>query len=164
MVQLPVTTPRPNPDEVARLVLRHFDSLPAKRKPMIRPNGVHEWVPLAGIVAHLGDGTLQCLSLGTGMKCLPASKLPQIHGFALHDWHAEIVAIRAFNRLLLDECRRLLSQPAEPSNLVVRRHIDDQELDGEEYAKPIFIMREDVHLYMYCSEAPCVCCLSLAHS
>jgi hypothetical protein len=38
-------------DEVARLVLDQFESLPAKRKPTLRGNGIKEWVPLSGIVA-----------------------------------------------------------------------------------------------------------------
>jgi tRNA-specific adenosine deaminase 1 len=41
-----------NPDTIAALVLQHFDQLPTKRKPLVRDNGVHEWVPLSGIVAQ----------------------------------------------------------------------------------------------------------------
>ncbi len=39
-------------DAVADLVLRQFDTLPQKRKPLARTDGVREWVPLAGIVAE----------------------------------------------------------------------------------------------------------------
>ncbi len=39
-------------DEVAAVVLEQFDKLPLKRKPTIRSNGLHEWVPLSGIVAR----------------------------------------------------------------------------------------------------------------
>lgn len=38
-------------DTIAGLVFEQFDGLPAKRKPTIRDNGLHEWVPLCGIVA-----------------------------------------------------------------------------------------------------------------
>lgn len=38
-------------DEVANVVLSEFKKLPAKRKPTVRGNGLHEWVPLSGIVA-----------------------------------------------------------------------------------------------------------------
>jgi len=51
-----------NPDTIAEVVLRQFDKLPQKRKPQIRDNGLHEWVPLSGIVAEQ-DGVLRCLSL-----------------------------------------------------------------------------------------------------
>lgn len=50
-------------DEVASIVLELFDRLPAKRKPPVRDNGTREWVPLAGIVAKQGDGSLKCLAL-----------------------------------------------------------------------------------------------------
>jgi tRNA-specific adenosine deaminase 1 len=43
------------PDLIASLVQKEFDKLPVKRKPVIRDNGLREWVPLAGIVA---EGTI----------------------------------------------------------------------------------------------------------
>ncbi|KAK1256003.1 hypothetical protein MKX07_008262 [Trichoderma sp. CBMAI-0711] len=109
---------------IARTVISQFDKLPSKRKPCVRDNGLNEWVPLSGIVAER-NGVLTCLALATGMKCLPASKLTEAKGVAIHDWHAEILAIRTFNRFLLDECQTLVE------------------------------MKEDVKLHMYCSEAPC---------
>lgn len=51
-----------DPDEIADVVLEHFKKLPAKRRPQVRDNGLHEWVPLSGIVAEK-DGVLTCLSL-----------------------------------------------------------------------------------------------------
>ncbi|KAG6029845.1 hypothetical protein E4U41_000259 [Claviceps citrina] len=95
------TTPRAN--QIARVVISQFDKLPAKRKPTVRANGLHEWVPLSGIVAEK-DGNLTCLALATGMKCLPAAKVADANGNVIHDWHAEVLAMRAFNRFLLDEC------------------------------------------------------------
>ncbi len=41
-------------DEIAETIQRQFDSLPQKRKPQARGNGLQEWVPLSGIVAQ-GD-------------------------------------------------------------------------------------------------------------
>ncbi|KAF9871906.1 hypothetical protein CkaCkLH20_10538 [Colletotrichum karsti] len=141
-----------DPNAVADLVLRQFRELPAKRKPAVRDNGLHEWVPLSGIVAEQ-DGVLTCLSLATGMKCLPASKLPQAKGNALHDWHAEVLAIRAFNRHLLDECRRLLNAPENhPDSSLLRRRAP-REVSPD--APQPFTLRDDVRLHMYCSEAPC---------
>ncbi|EQB51553.1 hypothetical protein CGLO_08900 [Colletotrichum gloeosporioides Cg-14] len=136
-----------DPNAVADLVLRRFGELPAKRKPAVRDNGLHEWVPLSGIVAEQ-DGVLTCLSLATGMKCLPAAKLPQAKGNALHDWHAEVLAIRAFNRHLLDECRQLLSGE---SSLVRRR--EHHEISPD--APQPFAIQDGIALHMYCSEAPC---------
>lgn len=39
-------------DEVADVVLKEFDKLPAKRRPIARGKGVREWVPLSGIVVQ----------------------------------------------------------------------------------------------------------------
>jgi tRNA-specific adenosine deaminase 1 len=85
------------------------------------------------------------------MKCLPTSKIPQANGNILHDWHAEVLAIRAFNRFLLDECLALLKPPYSPSSFIVER--DPSERTAAEFQP--FKLREDVQLHMYCSEAPC---------
>ncbi|KAK2591900.1 hypothetical protein QQS21_010398 [Conoideocrella luteorostrata] len=135
------TTSRAN--LIARAVISQFNKLPAKRKPTIRDNGLHEWVPLSGIVAEQ-DGHLTCLALATGMKCLPASKLQQANGNAIHDWHAEVLAMRSFNRFLLDECRNV---QRGQSNEVL-------ELSNMSGSKP-FRVKDNIKLHMYCSEAPC---------
>lgn len=49
-------------DCVAQAVLEEFDKLPPKCKPKLRDNGLHEWVPLSGIVAER-DGDYKCLAL-----------------------------------------------------------------------------------------------------
>ncbi|KAI1176491.1 adenosine deaminase/editase [Nemania sp. FL0916] len=145
-------------DLVASLVLQEFDRLPAKRKPTVRDNGLREWVPLSGIVAEGKDGKLTCLSLATGMKCLPSSKLPQARGNVLHDWHAEVLTIRAFNCFVLDECEALASGSKATSEFIQFRS-DDLTTNAASYHvhwnhQP-FVWREDVLLHMYCSEAPC---------
>ena len=48
------------PDDIALLVQKQYDALPPKRKPAVRDNGLHEWVPLSGIVA---EGTSYARSL-----------------------------------------------------------------------------------------------------
>ena len=82
------------------------------------------------------------------MKCLPSNKLPLAKGNILHDWHAEVVAIRAFNRFLLDECL-LISSPPYPTSDFIKRS------NTEEHASQPFTVRDDVSIHMYCSEAPC---------
>ncbi|KAF6827062.1 tRNA-specific adenosine deaminase [Colletotrichum plurivorum] len=141
-----------DPDLIADLVLRRFRELPAKRKPQVRDNGLHEWVPLSAIVTE-EDGVLTCISLATGMKCLPAAKLPQAQGNALHDWHAEVLAIRAFNRHLLDECllpEEASSSSPRPPPLLRRRSPHERSSTPQPFA-----IRDGVKLHMYCSEAPC---------
>jgi tRNA-specific adenosine deaminase 1 len=94
------------------------------------------------------------------MKCLPASKLTQANGVALHDWHAEVLTLRAFNRFLLDECRRLARDGTAQSEFLRRRTQPERSsqtdsADGLWHAQP-FAWREDLTLHMYCSEAPCM--------
>jgi tRNA-specific adenosine deaminase 1 len=52
----------PRADSIAHAVLSKFEALPQKRKPLVRGNGNHEWVPLSGIVAEK-DGEMICLAL-----------------------------------------------------------------------------------------------------
>jgi tRNA-specific adenosine deaminase 1 len=84
------------------------------------------------------------------MKCLPHAKLPHAHGNILHDWHAEVVALRAFNRFLLDQC--LLVSPDYDSPFVRRRSA--QECSEDHHHHP-FTIKDHVQIHMYCSEAPC---------
>ncbi|KAM7209695.1 Adenosine deaminase/editase [Naviculisporaceae sp. PSN 640] len=151
-------------DEIASAVLEEFRKLPAKRKPCVRDNGLHEWVPLAGIVAK-GPGWVRCVALATGMKCLPASKLSQANGTAIHDWHAEVLAMRSFNYFVLEESRRLSLGDDETTSDFIRRRTGEEigeykrqkpERDDEDcwHGQP-FTWKDDVSLHMYCSEAPC---------
>ncbi|KAK8074924.1 hypothetical protein PG997_009587, partial [Apiospora hydei] len=147
---------------------------PCKAKAPVRDNGIHEWVPLSGIVAELRGNDLRCLSLAlfaeitflsasrrTGMKCLPQAKLPLARGNVLHDWHAEVLAIRAFNRFVLDECKVLAEGGPDAESLFLRRRrVDElQEVVTTTTTTPWcgqpFAWRDDVKLHMYCSEAPC---------
>lgn len=85
------------------------------------------------------------------MKCLPASKIPQAQGIVLHDCHAEIIAIRAFNRFLIQECA-ILARDVSASSPWIRR-LRSGEMD-EPFQQP-FTFREGVSIYFYSSEAPC---------
>lgn len=79
------------------------------------------------------------------MKCLPASKLHEANGNGIHDWHAEVLAMRTFNRLLIDECKAL--QTGNPASIL-------QTCDS--HGRRPFTIKDDVKLHMYCSEAPCM--------
>ncbi|KAK1082387.1 hypothetical protein LTR33_003954 [Friedmanniomyces endolithicus] len=70
------------------------------------------------------EPVLTCAALATGSKCLPSAKLPLAKGNVLHDWHAEILAIRAFNRWLVDECRELARLGREGQGRWVRWRSD----------------------------------------
>lgn len=82
------------------------------------------------------------------MKCLPATKLAESQGVGLHDWHAEVLAIRAFNRYLLDASSQVSDLTS--SNIVMK----NGDGLGHTIRKP-FRINPNVKLHMYCSEAPC---------
>ncbi|KAL2198512.1 adenosine deaminase/editase [Corynascus similis CBS 632.67] len=90
------------------------------------------------------------------MKCLPASKINQANGVALHDWHAEILAIRSFNRFILDECSRLARDESSESDFLRRRTQEElNPVSNKPWCRQPFAWREELTLHMYCSEAPC---------
>tara|TARA_R110002033_G_C3727907_1_gene223657 strand:+ start:175 stop:456 length:282 start_codon:yes stop_codon:yes gene_type:complete len=86
------------------------------------------------------------------MKCLPQNKIAQAQGVTLHDWHAEVLAIRSFNRFLLEECHALaLSKNASSGYVRFRTQNERTQINFQPFA-----LNEGINLYMYCSEAPCI--------
>lgn len=85
------------------------------------------------------------------MKCLPQSKVARGQGIVLHDWHAEILALRSFNRFLLEECYALAHSDKGTSKFVRVREANER---TEESFQP-FALVDGLELHMYCSEAPC---------
>ena len=94
----------------------------------------------------------------TGMKCLPQHLVPQANGSILHDTHAETIALRSFNHLLLQECLILATSPKATSFLLRRRAEGEiSQQGGQEWreGEQPFRIHEGLKLHMYCSEAPC---------
>lgn len=102
---------------------------------------------------------LTCASLATGMKCLPASKVIQANGNVLHDWHAEVLAIRGFNRWILEECEALAQQgkQGEGGEWIDWTNEDTRDGQASDIASPLppFKLKSDVQIHMFCSQAPC---------
>ena len=92
----------PEADEIARLCLQTYESLPqGGAKPQIRSNGRHEWTVLAGAVVHTNSSNPTVVALATGAKCTPYERLsPQ--GDVLHDCHAEVLVRRGVRAWLLE--------------------------------------------------------------
>ncbi|KAL2847235.1 hypothetical protein BJY01DRAFT_263042 [Aspergillus pseudoustus] len=156
----------PLPSRIATLVHSHFDGLPKRSKPVIRDDGTAEWIPMTGIVLVKGENTLvetlTCITVATGAKCLPTSRIPQCKGLVLHDCHAEILAMRAFNHWLLSECYSVLAQTRHSSkdgndeeNKILSPFIRRRQIDIKRGAEPPFEIQPDVRIYMYCTCAPC---------
>ena len=85
------------------------------------------------------------------MRCLPAAKVLCSKGHVLCDWHAEILAIRAFNQLLLKECLHLATYPEYTSTVIQWRESGLTETSQDQP----FLIREGVKFHMYSSETPC---------
>ena len=140
-------------DRVVVAILERFHALPSKSKPRTLTNGVQEWIPLSGIVAIGDNDSITCLALATGMKCLPSSKSSLLEsGTVLHDWHAEILAIRAFNHFLLQECHQLASCVNYKSPIL--QWTQARNMSEAREMQP-FGINEGTRIMMYCSEAPC---------
>ena len=105
------------------------------------------------------EPALQCASLATGMKCLPASKVPQANGNVLHDWHAEVLAIRGFNSWILGECALLAQSGRDGEGQWIEwtdgNPQEAQQLSPGSNPLPPFKLKPDVQIHMFCSQAPC---------
>ena len=140
-------------DRIVKAIHEKFHALPKKRKPGTLNNGIQEWVPLSGIVVVEDNERVTCLALATGMKCLPESRLSFLDSSTvLHDWHAETLAIRAFNHFLLQECHQLTSCTSYTSTVLQLRKTSEL---SENPSLPPFCIRQSLSIMMYCSEAPC---------
>ena len=93
-------------DRVASSAIAHYTSLPRHGKPVIRDNHVPEWTVLSAIFLSTADRLIP-ISLATGVKVLPANRLPPI-GDVLHDSHAEILARRGMMRWFLSEAGKVI--------------------------------------------------------
>ena len=92
------------PDRVSKVCLSKFKSLGKMGKP--KDDG--EYTLLACVVKRDLQGQLEVVALGTGSKCIGASKLPS-NGDMLHDSHAEIIARRAFLLYLISQIDKTIS-------------------------------------------------------
>ncbi|SCU82886.1 LAFA_0D00606g1_1 [Lachancea sp. 'fantastica'] len=131
-------------DRISRLALKLYDKLQAGCKPAIRSNGVQEWTVLACIVAiDRTNGQIQLISMATGVKATPDRELSRSQGRMLHDCHAEILAIRGFNTVLLQEVWQLKNSDQEPDTAIVCR------------SEGGLRVKETLDFALYVSRAPC---------
>ncbi|KAL8924792.1 MAG: hypothetical protein Q9208_003882 [Pyrenodesmia sp. 3 TL-2023] len=121
-------------DAIAEAVLQTYHALPRKYKPVEATADFFQWVPLSGIVVVKVD------------------QVAQANGNVVHDWHAEVVALRALNHFLLHECLELSTSPTRTSPIVRRR--ETHEISDRLGLQP-FSIHNDLKFHMYTSEAPC---------
>ncbi|KAG0759566.1 hypothetical protein G6F57_009102 [Rhizopus arrhizus] len=118
---------------IVNVTLKKYNELPKQGKPIFHEKKA-EWTVLASIVMiHHSTKDIKVISLGTGLKCLPFSKLSKA-GDNLHDSHAEVIARRGFIKFLLDQVN---------SNAYFETK-DDK-----------LILKPEYSFHMYISQSPC---------
>jgi tRNA-specific adenosine deaminase 1 len=136
-------------DMIVSATLSQYSSLPFAPQP-----GKH--TVLASFALHdTHSGRVQLLSLGAGVKCLPASRLP-VRGDALHDSHAEVIARRGAIRWLLEEVQRDAQAQGQNEHSTPTPAVSASKSawvcarnDG------LYVLRNNVRLWMYASTVPC---------
>lgn len=120
--------------QVAQKVIQTFNSI-KKGKPTTRSNGIKEWTVMASVVM-ISNGAINPITIATGVKALPDKVRAYSKGLMVHDLHAEVLALRAFNRYLLDEVAK-----------------GDSKILSKQDEK--FSLNSEIQLALVITEAPC---------
>ncbi|OZJ05068.1 hypothetical protein BZG36_02106 [Bifiguratus adelaidae] len=131
------------PDKVATRCLSEFERLPKQGKPIVAKERA-EWTILAGIVqvSSSDENSIKVVSLGTGVKCLPLTRI-SVHGDDVRDSHAEVIARRGFISYLAKQAKAALQN--EESIFC--------KVEGGEGRHRLKV--ENITFHMYISQAPC---------
>lgn len=128
-------------EQICNLISDEYKKLKQSSKPVIRSNGKKEWTVLASIVKWDNKtNETRILSLSTGVKALPDETLQRSSGKMVHDCHAEILAIRGFNSVILQHMGFL--KEGKSSDLI-------EEKEGK------YTWKENNQLVLYISRMPC---------
>ncbi|KAJ1866226.1 hypothetical protein LPJ78_002049 [Coemansia sp. RSA 989] len=111
-------------DRIAQSVIKKYNELPKRGKPTVKGKGAQtkeEWTVLAGFVLeNTQTSQLECVSLGTGLKCQHREQLSP-YGDSLHDSHAEVIARRALLVYLIDHFQDIFTK--QDARYVFPRHL-----------------------------------------
>ncbi|QLL33074.1 hypothetical protein HG536_0D05960 [Torulaspora globosa] len=133
---------------IAALVQNAYQKLGPACKPVVRSNGLKEWTVLAGTVAvstdkASGKSQFRLISIGTGVKALPDVVLARSQGKMVHDCHAEILALRGLNTVILEHINYLKKNPLRSSDLI------------EKGSTGAYAFKNKWELALYISTLPC---------
>lgn len=121
-------------ENLVRNCFNVYDKLPKTGKPIEK-----EWTVLSCFIEYdKSNENLEVVSLGTGSKCIGATKMSPT-GCLLNDSHAEVFARRGFLLYLYDNIDKALKH--EPS---VFNHQDGQ-----------LKLKDDIEFIFYSSQLPC---------
>lgn len=119
---------------IAKKCLAFYSNLSKSGKPIDT-----EWTVLSCFVlSHVVHGVLEVVSLGTGSKCIGASKMSP-NGDVLNDSHAEVIARRGFLLYLYDNVTKALN--GEPSIFVMENGL--------------LRIIDNIEIIFYSSQLPC---------
>ncbi|QHS73109.1 tRNA-specific adenosine deaminase [Saccharomyces paradoxus] len=133
-------------EKISTRVINEYSKLKSICRPATRPSGIKEWTILAGVAAINKDGganNIEVLSIATGVKALPDSELQRSGGRILHDCHAEILALRGANTVLLNRIKNY-----NPSN-------GDDFIQNNDELPARFKLKKNWELALYISRLPC---------
>lgn len=128
-------------DVIASACLKEWSGLESRGSLKFLKDGIY--TILAGIVLSNDSNEVECISLGSGTKCLAQSHLVKLQGEVLHDSHAEVIARRGAVLWLAREMLRIKSDEAQSSRWLERREAQR------------FGIREGVKVSLYVSTLPC---------
>ena len=120
-------------DSVVRATLNLYSTL------KFRPTNPAQYTILSSLTLVHRTGSITPISLATGSKCLPATRL-SANGDAVHDSHAEVLARRGAIRWLMEEICRSTQRSSEW-------------LERKKTGK--WGLKTGVSLHMYISTLPC---------
>lgn len=121
-------------DQISEICLNFYNELPKTGKPVEK-----EWTVLSCIVQYDRlTNKIEVVSLGTGSKCIGASKMCPAGG-VLNDSHAEVFARRGFLLYLYDN---------------IRRHIKNEQSIFT-FSEGLYKVKPGIEFVFYSSQLPC---------
>lgn len=130
-------------EDIANLVKESYFKLSKTSRPTVRSNGIREGTIVASVIAIRNDtGNLRLISTATGVKATPNFELKRSNGKILHDCHAEILALRGLNSVILKHISFI--KDGQESDLLIKSGIPGK-----------FKWRDELKLVLFISKLPC---------
>lgn len=133
----------PHVKEIAELVRASYSKLSKVGQPTTRSNGVKEGTIVASVIAYNTETEkFRLIDISTGVKATPNDELKRSYGKIIHDCHAEILALRGLNSVILKHVEYIME--GQESDLLIK-----SDLPGK------FKWRANLVLLLFISKLPC---------
>lgn len=125
-------------NKISELCLNFYEKLPNAKRVLKST----EWTILSAIVMqNENDNKFEVVSMGTGTKCIGSSMLTA-KGNILNDFHAEVIARRAFVRFLIHQIDAV-------------KQCNEQSIFHLDAVNKRFILTNNVKFHMFTTSTPC---------